>query len=137
MPGPSPFDRPTVRVFQRSFGGRSVGPLGCLLAIVLCPVGLALAIVTLVVSLFAPRRRRVAFAPSTPAGAAREEALRRLVRAFAQDDSFSADEARQAGTLVAGGATVDDLLADALERRWVEVKGDRLAVTRRGREEAA
>jgi len=121
-------------VFQRSFGGRSVGPLGCLLAIVLCPIGLAIGLVTLVLSLFAPRRRR-AYAPSSPAAAAREEALRRLVRAFASDESFTADEARQAGTLVSGGATVDDLLADALERRWIEVKGERLAVTPRGRDE--
>jgi hypothetical protein len=133
MPGPSPFDRPTVGVFQRSFAGRSTGPLGCLLAILLCPVGLVIAIVTLLVSLFVPRRR-VAFAPSTPVEAAREEALRRLVRAFASDDSFTAEDARQAGTLVAGGATVDDLLADALDRRWIEVKGERLVVTRRGRE---
>jgi hypothetical protein len=121
-------------VFQRSLGGRSVGPLGCLLALVLCPIGLAIGLVTLVLSLFVPRRR-VAYAPSSPAEAAREEALRRLVRAFASDDSFTADEARQAGTLVAGGATVDDLLADAVQRRWIEVRGGRLAVTGRGREE--
>lgn len=134
MPGPSPFDRPNVRVFHRSFAGRGPGPLGCLLAIVLCPIGIVIGVVTLVVSLFLPRRR-VAFAPSSPAEAAREEALRRLVRAFASDESFTADEARQAGTLVAGGATVDDLLADGIRRRWIEVRGDRLAVTQRGRDE--
>lgn len=121
-------------MFQRSFAGRSPGLLGCLLAIVLCPIGLAIGIVTLVLSLFLPRRR-VAFAPSSPAEAAREEALRRLVRAFADDESFTADEARQAGTLVAGGATVDDLVADGIRRRWIELKGERLVVTRRGRDE--
>jgi hypothetical protein len=123
-------------VFQRSFGGRSVGPLGCLLAIVLCPVGLVLGLVTLVLSLFAPRRARRAFVPATPAEAAREEALRRLVRAFAGDESFSAEEARQAGTLVAGGATVDELIADGMERRWIALKGERLVVTPRGRDAA-
>ncbi len=121
-------------MFHRSFTGRSPGLLGCLLAIVLCPIGLAIGIVTLVLSLFLPRRR-VAFAPAAPADAAREEALRRLVRAFAGDESFTADEARQAGTLVAGGATVDDLLADGIRRRWIEVRGDRLSVTPRGRDE--
>ena len=134
MPGPLPFDRPSARVFQRSFAARSTGPFGCLLALLLCPIGLVIGVVTLLVSLFVPRRR-AAFAPSTPAEAAREEALRRLVRAFASDDSFTAEEARQAGTLVSGGATVDDLLADALARRWIEVRGERLAVTPRGRDE--
>ena len=123
-----------VRVFQRSFSGRSPGLLGCLLAIVLCPIGLAIGIVTLVLSLFVPRRR-VAFAPASAADAPREEALRRLVRAFANDESFTADEARQAGTLVAGGATVDDLLADGIRRRWIELSGERLKVTQRGRDE--
>jgi hypothetical protein len=136
MPGPSPFQRPNVRVFQRSFSGRGPGLLGCLLAMVLCPIGLVIGLVTLVISLFVPRRRD-AYVPATPGEAAREDALRRLVRAFAGDASFTADEARQAGTLVAGGATVDDLLADALQRRWIEVRGDRLAVTQRGRDESA
>jgi hypothetical protein len=132
----SPFDRPAFRVFQRSFTGRAPGPLGCLAALVLCPIGIVIALVMFVVSLLGIGRRRgaAAFRPSTPEAAAREEALRRLVRAMALDDTFSADDARQAGTLAAGGATVDDLIAEALERRWIEVRGDRLAVTRRGRE---
>ena len=74
----------------------------------------------------------------SPEGAAREQALRRLVEAMARDATFTAEEARQAGTLaLPGGATVDDLLADALERRWIEVRGERLAVTQRGREETS
>ena len=125
--------------FQRSFVGRAPGPVGCLAMLVLCPIGLAIGVVMLIVSIFRLARRRPAqaFARRTPAGGAREVALRRLVSAFATDESFSADEARQAGTLVAGGATVDDLLADALERGWVEVRGERLAVTRRGRDETS
>lgn len=137
MSDPFPSDRPAFRVFQRSFAGRAPGPLGCLAALVLCPIGIAIALVMFVVSLLGigRRRRTAAWRPSTPEAAAREEALRRLVRAMALDDTFSAEEARQAGTLAAGGATVDDLIAEALDRRWIEVRGERLAVTRRGREE--
>ncbi len=138
MTDPSPFGRPQFRGFQRSFVGRAPGPLGCLVALVACPIGIVIALVMFVVSLFGTGRRRgaaSAWRPATPEAAAREEALRRLVRAMALDDTFSADDARQAGTLATGGATVDDLIAEALERRWIEVRGERLAVTRRGREE--
>jgi hypothetical protein len=138
----SPFDRPDVRVFHRSFTSRAPGPLGCLAALILLPVvvlfGLLVGGVATIARLFTfggRRRGAAAFRPATPEAAAREEALRRLVRAMALDDTFTADDARQAGTLVAGGATVDDLLADGVERGLIEVRGGRLAVTRRGREE--
>jgi len=137
-----PFERPDVRVFQRSFVSRAPGPLGCLAALILLPIvfvfGLLVAGVATIVRLFTfggRRRSASAFRPATPESAAREEALRRLVRAMALDDTFTADDARQAGTLVAGGATVDDLLADGVDRGLIEVRGDRLSVTRRGREE--
>jgi hypothetical protein len=124
---------PSLR-FARA--ARVSGPLGCLMTLVLCPIGLVLGLVMIVVSMLPWRRRRAAaFRAATPESAAREQALRRLVRAMALDETFTADDARQAGTLTAGGATVDDLVADALERRWIEVRGERLAVTRRGREE--
>ena len=137
MPEPLPFDRPSFRAFRSSYAGRLSGPLGCLATIVLCPIGLVVALVMIVVSMlpFRRRRRAAAFRAASPESSAREQALRRLVQAMALDDTFTADDARQAGTLTAGGATVDDLIADALERRWIEVRGERLAVTRRGREE--
>jgi hypothetical protein len=139
MSGGSPFDGSSVRVFRRGYAGRVSGPLGCLAAVLLCPVGIVAGVVMIVLSLLPSRRRRraAAFRAASPGGDAREQALRRLVQAMALDDTFTADEARQAGTLAAGGATVDDLVADAIERRWIEVRGERLAVTRRGREETS
>jgi hypothetical protein len=139
----SPFERPDVRVFQRSFVSRAPGPLGCLAALILLPIvvvfGLLVGGVVTIVRLLgfggAGGRRAAAFRSTSPESAAREEALRRLVRAMALDDTFTADDARQAGTLVAGGASVDDLLADGVDRGLIEVRGGRLAVTRRGREE--
>ena len=137
----SPFERPRVQMFQRTFVGRAPGPFGCLAALILLPLvvvfGLLVGGVATIVRLlsFGGRGRSATFRPTTPESSAREEALRRLVRAMALDDTFTADEARQAGTTVAGGATVDDLLAEAVERRWIEVRGDRLAVTRRGRDD--
>jgi hypothetical protein len=137
----TPFDRSRVHVFQRSFVGRAPGPLGCLAALLLLPVvlvvGLLVAGVATVFSLlpFGRRRPSAAFRPTSPESAARDEALRRFVRAMALDDTFTADEARQAGTLVQGGASVDDLVAEGIARRWIETRGERLAVTRRGREE--
>jgi hypothetical protein len=134
-----PHDAAGFRTFHRAFVGRLPGPIGCLVLLVLLPVllvlGLVVGLVMLTASLLTGGRRRAAAPPSSPEAAAREEALRRLVRAMALDATFTADDARQAGTLVAGGATVDDLLADGLARRWIEVRGERLAVTRRGREE--
>jgi len=129
----SPFDRTSFRAFQRGYAGRVSGPLGCLMTLVLCPIGLVMILVSMLPS--RRRRRAAAFRAASPEGSAREQALRRLVRAMALDDTFTAEEARQAGTLTAGGATVDDLIADALDRRWIEVRGERLAVTHRGREE--
>jgi hypothetical protein len=133
----SPFERPGVHVFQRSFVGRAPGPLGCLAALVLCPIGIVVGLVAVAWSLLPIGRRRVAspFRVASPESAAREEALRRLVRAMALDDTFTADEARQAGTLVQGGATVDELVAEGIDRGWIERRGDRLGVTRRGRDE--
>ena len=123
--------------FRFARAGRVSGPLGCLMTLVLCPIGLVIGLVMIVVSMlpFRRRRRAEAFRAASPESSAREQALRRLVQAMALDDTFSADDARQAGTLTAGGATVDDLIVDAMERRWIEVRGERLAVTRRGREE--
>jgi hypothetical protein len=134
----SPFDRTSFRAFQRGYAGRLSGPLGCLLTLVLCPIGLVLGLAMIVASMlpFGRRRRAAAFRAASPESAAREQALRRLVQAMALDETFTADEARQAGTLTVGGATVDDLIADALDRRWIEVRGERLAVTHRGREES-
>ncbi len=134
-----PFERPGVRVFHRSFVGRAPGPLGCLAALVLCPIGIVVGLVAVVWSLLPFGRRRVApaFRAAAPEAGAREEALRRLVRAMALDDTFTPDEARQAGTLVQGGATVDELVAEGLDRGWIERRGERLGVTRRGREETA
>lgn len=139
-----PFDGPTYGRFHGTWLGRVQGPFGCLVALVLCPIGLAIgAVVALslaITTAFGLRRRTRATwrAAVSPEGAAREQALRRLVEAMALDETFTAEEARQAGTLaLPGGATVDDLLADALERRWIEVRGERLAVTQRGREETS
>jgi hypothetical protein len=134
-----PFDRGSFRVLHGNWFGRVPGPLGCLLAIVLCPIGIVLALVMSILWLFGVGRGRLggSVRRSTPEQRAREQATRRLVEAMALDETFTAEEARQAGVPLAGGATVDDLLADALERRWIEVRGDRLAVTKRGRLESA
>jgi hypothetical protein len=138
-----PSERPRVQVFRRSFVSRSPGPFGCLAAAILLPLvvvfGLVVGGVMTIARLFWPGRRSPrasTFRPTSPESAAREEALVRLVRAMALDDTFTADEARQAGTLVQGGATVDDLVAEGVERGWIEERGGRLAVTRRGREAA-
>jgi hypothetical protein len=138
VPGRLPFDRPGYRVFQRSYAARLPGPLSCLVALLLFPIGLAIGLVMIVASLFrasapAPVRR------AEPAGAApgaREQALARLVRVLSMDETFTADDARQAGTLAAGGATVDDLLEDAVRLGWIERRGERLAVTPAGRRAA-
>jgi len=133
----TPPNGPQFRVFQRSFVSRGPGPLGCLLALVLCPIGIVVGLVALIWALLPFGKRRVAstFRAASPESAARDEALRRFVRAMALDDTFSLDDARQAGTLVQGGATVDDLVAEGLDRGWIERRGERLGVTRRGREE--
>jgi hypothetical protein len=133
---PRRFDPSYFRVYGARSGWAARGPLGCLVALVLCPVGLVVGLVALVWALLPfGKRRRVWTQPRrhTPEEAAKEQALRRLVEAMSLDETFTAEEARQAGTLVAGGATVDDLLAEAIERGWVEVRGDRLAVTAKGK----
>ncbi len=132
-------DGTTFRTFRFARASRVPGPIGCLILLVACPVGVVLAIVALLASLwpFGRRRERVAPSPFAPAGdSGRDAAVRRLVRAMALDETFTLDEARQAGTLASGGATVDELLEDARARRWVETRPDgRLAVTERGRAE--
>src|SRR5262245_21067587 len=140
MADPLPHDTPSIRGFHRAYVARLPGPVGCLLALVLFPIALLAGLVLLVVSLLPfPRRRARTWTPApSPRDASRDAALRRLVQAMAMDSSFTAEDARQAGTLAAGGATVDELLADARERRWIEVaEGGRFAVTERGRRESA
>jgi hypothetical protein len=131
------FGQPPFGSFPRSFVGRLPRPVGCLLALLLCPVLVVAALVTLVLLLFPWGRRRFArfVTPgmASPRPSPREEALLRLVRSFADEESFTAEEARQSGLPVEAGVSVDDLLADALERRWIAVRGERLAVTERGR----
>ncbi len=133
-----PYDRAGFRVFQRAFTSRIPAPVGCLLVLVLLPIVLVFLLVVVVMSLFRGRSssQKSTTWPMPRAQTDHETALCMLVRALALDESFSLDDARQAGTLATAGVTVDDLLRDARRRDWVEVRGDRFAVTPRGREEA-
>src|SRR5207249_1163925 len=137
----SPFQRlpggsSSFRSFHRAYATRLPGPLGCLLMLVVCPIGLLVGAVMFVAALLPARRRAVGTVSAAGrAPDAREAALLRFIEVMALDETFTLEEARQSGTLATSGATVDELLAMARERGWVEARpGERLTVTARGRE---
>ena len=135
----APYGRDPMRAAsrQRWFVQRLPWPVGVLLVLVLLPVALLFLGAVAVSALFGSvgRARRSFDAP--PRDPARETALCSLVRGLALDPTFTRDEALAtpviAGAGVGGGPAADDLLREAIERGWVEARGDRFTVTAEGR----
>ncbi len=154
-PGPQGFD-----AFERGFAGvrrKILGPFGCLFALLACTCLIVLLPFVLILLLWKGRRlrevwrmqsaaERTAPAASPPAGggiggafgdAADARASAMFVRAMSIDETFTRDDARQAGVAAGARRTSDEVLDDAVRRGWVEERGGgRFAVTSRGRDEA-
>ncbi len=123
--------------------------LGCLVALVAMPLALLAGVLAGLGALLSPRRRGAApqgpaFGPTgrRPVGArtaslgATGIALCSLVEKMSLDDEFGLEDAQTAGIPVDTDASIEALLVDAVERGWIDRRGDRFAVTPRGRSEA-
>jgi len=124
--------------------------LGCLVALVAMPLALLAGVLAGLGALLSPRRRGAA--PQGPAfgstgrrsvGAraagglgATGIALCSLVEKMSLDAEFGLEDAQTAGIPVDTDASIEALLVDAVERGWIDRRGDRFAVTPRGRNEA-
>jgi len=114
----------------RSFRGSLSGPLGCLATILCLPFALVGFLVLMVVAAWKARgiRKQVEAQVAAARGAADDEPVLRLVRAMALDDSFTREEALQAGVAASAGRSPADLLDEAIRRGWiVDLGGGRLA----------
>lgn len=124
--------------------------LGCVLALVTVPIALVAGMLTGLFALLLPgsRGRATAFSSSgSPRPFARRPAssaaalsttgfaLCSLVEKMSLDTDFSLEDAQTAGIPIEAEVTIESLLQDAVARGWVERRGERYAVTPRGRDE--
>jgi hypothetical protein len=139
-PGRIPHQGPTSPAEAAWFEFRRVlsGPLGCLVALLCLPFALIALVVMFGVALWKGRKLRQAIQGQMAAERTTGDGLpvAHYVRMFAADPSFSRDEATQAAVPASAGKTAQELLDEAMRRGWIEVTGDRLVVTDRGREQA-
>lgn len=108
------------------------------MALVAVPLTLLVAAFATIRALLFPRSRTRVTGPRGFGGSARgaSDALCEFVRKMSLDDSFDVEDARMAGLPVDGGVTVEGLLSEGLARGWLERRGERYAVTARGRAES-
>jgi hypothetical protein len=112
------------------------GPVGCLFSILCLPFALLALAAMFAVALWKTwrLRRDLLRVMAAAEDAAEAEPVLRLVRAMAIDESFTREEAAQAGVAASAGRSPADLLDEAVRRGWVETRPDgRMAVTERGR----
>jgi hypothetical protein len=112
--------------------------LGCLVAIVALPLAILGALFAVLRALVRPPARGAHTGPRpVPTGAAAADtALCEFVRKMSLDESFDLTDARTAGLPPDRGVTVEGLIRDGLARGWLEQRGDRYAVTPRGRSDS-
>lgn len=149
----------------RGFMGRLRGPWGCVFALLACTCLLPVVIVMFIFNfaklraMWKAQREAERGMPHPPGGggfgggprvvgagpgardafsqAVSARAAAMLARAMAIDESFTRDEALQAGVAAGAGMSPADILDEAIRRGWIAERGDgRLHVTDRGRAEA-
>lgn len=76
------------------------------------------------------------FGRRTIEGTAAETVLCEFVEKMSLDDEFAVEDAQTAGLPLSATVTVEGLIEQALARGWLERRGERYAVTARGRTEA-
>jgi hypothetical protein len=130
LPGEGPGGGSAVDEAWRTLRARLSGPLGCLAMLLCFPFALVAFLVVLATAAWRTRGLRRQFREQVAAQrtAAEDEPVLRLVRAMALDESFTREEALQAGVSAASGRTPADLLDEAIRRGWVvDLGGGRLA----------
>lgn len=118
------------------FRGTLRGPLGCLVMLLCLPFAILALLVLVGVALWKGRQIRKTIQGQLDAERTTADAVpcALYVRTFADDPSFTRDEAVQAAVPAESGKTAAELLADAMRRGWIAERGGRLAVTDEGRE---
>lgn len=124
-PGTSAFDSA-----WRTWRTHLSGPLGCLAMLLCLPFAVVGFLVVLVVAAWKARglRREIERQVAAQRGAADDEPVLRLVRAMALDESFTREEALQAGVAASAGRSPAELLDEAIRRGFiVDLGGGRFA----------
>lgn len=137
-------DEAKVQQAVRAWRGRFRGPFGCLLILVLCILSIPILIVVSILAIWKREQIKRVFRAQVEAERTAVEArpAAMLVRAMAVDETFTRDEALQAGVPAAAGMTSADVFDDARRRGWIDrvrsgPSGEIFAVTASGREAAA
>lgn len=123
--------------------------VGCLVALLAVPLAIFAAMVAMLRALLhrGPSQatwRRAGDAGARPSGfgrrtiggSAADTVLCEFVEKMSLDEEFAVEDAQTAGLPLSATVTVEGLIEQALARGWVERRGERYAVTSRGRSEA-
>lgn len=124
----------------RAWRGKLRGPLGCLFGLLACILLIPVLIVVAILAIWKREQIKRVFRTQIDAERTASEArpAAMLVRAMSLDDSFTREEALQAGVPLSAGMTPADVFDDARRRGWIDrvrtgPSGEVFAVTESGR----